>query len=112
MPDLIEVNGPVIELNEAGFMENREAWNEQVAEALAVSAGIDLTDAHWEIILFIRNYYQQYNHLPNARVFTKAIRKEFGEQKGNTRYLYGLFPDGPLKFACLIAGLPKPTSCI
>ncbi len=101
-----------IETNDAGFMVNRECWNEKVAEALAAAVDVDLTEAHWEIIWFIRNYYKQYNHLPNARVFTKAVRKKLGDQKGNTRYLYKLFPDGPLKFACLIAGLPKPTSCI
>ena len=112
MSSVIEINGDVIEMNDAGFMVNRDIWNEQVAEKLAALVEIKLTNAHWEIILFIRNYYQQFNHLPNARVFTKAIRKEFGEHKGNSRYLYGLFPDGPLKFACMIGGLPKPTSCI
>jgi tRNA 2-thiouridine synthesizing protein E len=73
---------------------------------------ISLNDAHWEIIVFIRHYYQQYKHLPNARVFIKAIAKALGEDKGNSRYLYKLFPDGPLKYACKLAGLPKPPTCL
>ncbi len=112
MSSLICVNDVNIEINDAGFVVNRDDWNESVAEALAAIKDIDLTDEHWEIIWFIRNYYIQYNHLPNARVFTKAIRQEFGDNIGNSRYLYKLFPDGPLKSACLLAGLPKPTSCI
>lgn len=111
MPE-IEVDGKRHEITEAGFLVEREAWNAQVCVALAAIAGIELTAAHWEIVLFTRDYYHRFNHLPNNRVFVKAVRKELGEDKGNTRYLYGLFPDGPLKFACKIGGLPKPTTCI
>ncbi|MGH8498378.1 MAG: TusE/DsrC/DsvC family sulfur relay protein [Methylococcales bacterium] len=108
----IEVNGKRYETTEAGFLIEREAWTEEIGQALAAIAGIDLTPAHWEIVLFIRDYYHRFNHLPNNRVFVKAVRKELGEDKGTTRYLYGLFPEGPLKFACRIGGLPKPTTCI
>ncbi|MEQ1621592.1 MAG: TusE/DsrC/DsvC family sulfur relay protein [Methylococcales bacterium] len=98
--------------NDQGFLLNAADWNEQVAHWLADANQIDLHEAHWEIILFIRSYYQEYKHLPNARVFTKAIAKTFGEEKGNSRYLHQLFPDGPLKFACKLAGLPKPPTCM
>jgi tRNA 2-thiouridine synthesizing protein E len=108
----IEVDGKRFEITETGFLVEREAWSAQVGVALARAAGIELTAAHWEIILFMREYYHRFNHLPNNRVFVKAVRKELGEEKGNTRYLYGLFPDGPLKFACRIGGLPKPGTCI
>ncbi|MGH8547993.1 MAG: TusE/DsrC/DsvC family sulfur relay protein [Methylococcales bacterium] len=108
----IEVDGRRYEITEAGFLVAREAWTARVGVALAAAAGIDLTSEHWEIILFMRDYYHRFNHLPNNRVFVKAVRKELGEEKGNSRYLYCLFPDGPLKFACRIGGLPKPTSCI
>ncbi|MDO9162790.1 MAG: TusE/DsrC/DsvC family sulfur relay protein [Methylococcaceae bacterium] len=100
------------EINDQGFLVNAGDWNEEVAEWLAETNHIQLQDAHWEIILYIRHYYQQYKHLPNARVFTKAIAKEFGETKGNSRYLHQLFPDGPLKYACKLAGLPKPPTCL
>ncbi|MGZ5052842.1 MAG: TusE/DsrC/DsvC family sulfur relay protein [Methylobacter sp.] len=97
---------------EQGFLLNSEDWNEDIARQLAASNNIELNNEHWEIILFIRRYYQQFKHLPNARVFTKAVAKEFGEDKGNSRYLHKLFPDGPLKYACKLAGLPKPPTCL
>lgn len=101
-----------LETTDQGFLVNPTDWNEDVAQRLAALDNIDLLAEHWEIILFIRRYYQQFKHLPNARVFTKAIAKEFGETKGNSRYLHKLFPDGPLKYACKLAGLPKPPTCL
>ncbi len=101
-----------LKTTEQGFLMNSADWNEDVAQQLAASSNIELSDDHWEIILFIRSYYQQFKHLPNARVFTKAIAKEFGEEKGNSRYLHKLFPEGPLKYACKLAGLPKPPTCL
>lgn len=95
-----------------GFLRDSKLWNPSVAAALAHKEAIQLTDAHWEILMFIRSYYQNFKHLPNARMFVAAIRKQFGEEKGNSRYLQKLFPDGPLKYACKIAGLPKPPTCL
>lgn len=109
---MLEVNGVVLETTDSGFLLHTADWNEAVAGALAEGIGVSLTDAHWEIVRFIRNYYLSFNHLPNARVFTKAVQKQLGEDKGNSRYLHRLFPGGPLKQACLIAGLPKPPGCI
>ena len=100
-----------VKTTEQGFLINQEDWNKNIAEILAQRNNISLTEAHWEIIYFIREYYQQYKHLPNARVFIKAIAKTLGEEKGNSRYLLKLF-ENPLKQACLIAGLPKPPSCL
>lgn len=101
-----------LETTNQGFLLNSTDWNESVAEQLAAVNNIELSAEHWEIILFIRHYYRQFKHLPNARVFTKAIAKELGETKGNSRYLHRLFPDGPLKYACKLAGLPKPPTCL
>ena len=100
------------ETNEQGFLIRAADWNEQVAHVLADINDISLTAAHWEIISFIRQYYLQYKHLPNARVFAKAIAKTLGEEKANSRYLLRLFPDGPLRYACKLAGLPKPPTCL
>ena len=106
------VNSMLPETNEQGFLIRAADWNEQVAQLLADINDISLTAAHWEIISFIRQYYLQYKHLPNARVFAKAIAKTLGEEKANSRYLLRLFPDGPLKYACKLAGLPKPPTCL
>lgn len=101
-----------IALTSQGFLRHQNDWNEAVAQQLALQNGIRLTEAHWEIIQFIRSYYQHYQHLPNTRMFTKAIAKTLGEDKGNSHYLHQLFPDGPLKYACKIGGLPKPPTCL
>ena len=106
------VNSMLPETNEQGFLTRAADWNEQVAQHLADINDISLTAAHWEIINFIRQYYLQYKHLPNARVFAKAIAKTLGEEKANSRYLLRLFPDGPLRYACKLAGLPKPPTCL
>lgn len=108
----IQVGDCFIETTEAGYLVNLESWTEMVAEAMAKNDSITLTEAHWEIIHFIRNYYYQFNHLPNSRMFVRALGAELGHEKGNSHYLYRLFPDGPLKYACKFAGLPRPTSCI
>ena len=109
---VLTINKVCPETNGQGFLRNVSDWNEDVAKQLAEHNAIVLTDAHWEIIFFIRHYYLQFKHLPNARVFTKAIARKFGEEKGNSRYLHKLFPDGPLKYACKLAGLPKPPTCL
>lgn len=106
------VNGIALALTDQGFLCDGSQWNEAVAQALARRDDIELTPAHWEILWFIREYYQQFKHLPNARVFSKAIRLQLGEDKAASRYLQKLFPQGPLKYACKIAGLPKPPTCL
>lgn len=108
----LNIEGIILNTTEEGFLTDLNDWNETVAVEIAKKNQIELNESHWEIIFFIRHYYQQYKHLPNARVFTKAIRKKFGEEKGNSRYLHKLFPQGPLKYSCKIAGLPKPPTCL
>ena len=109
--DLI-VAGRHLRTTDQGFLIDQQDWNAEVATLLASANHIQIEPAHWEIILFIRDYYQQFKHLPNARVFTKAIAKTLGAEKGNSRYLHQLFPNGPLKYACKLAGLPKPPTCL
>ncbi len=106
------VEGDIIKTTKEGFLIDLDDWSEVVANKIAIQDDIELTCQHWEIIDFIRYYYQTYKHLPNARVFTKAIKKKWGEEIGNSRYLHKLFPQGPLKYACKIAGLPKPPTCL
>jgi len=101
-----------LQRDEYGFLCDRFQWNETVAEALAKEDGVKLTPPHWEIIEFMRGYYNEYQHQPNARLFGQAIKKSLGADKGASLYLYRLFPDGPLKYANKYAGLPIPPSCI
>lgn len=108
----LEVNGKTLATDEEGYLVNLADWDEAAAQELAKTEGVEMTDAHWEVIHFLREYYNEYQIAPAVRVLTKAIGKKLGAEKGNSKYLYELFPYGPAKQACKIAGLPKPTGCI
>ncbi|MCC6347729.1 MAG: TusE/DsrC/DsvC family sulfur relay protein [Nitrospirales bacterium] len=108
----IEVGGKQVEVDEDGYMVNLEEWNKDIAAFMATGDGQDLSEAHWEIINFLRDYYQKYQIAPMIKILVKEVGKVMGPDKGNTKYLYELFPDGPAKQACRYAGLPKPTGCV
>ena len=107
-----EINGKTYETDEEGYLVNLADWDEDIAGVLAQQENVNLTDQHWEVINFLRDYYNEFQIAPAVRVLTKAIGKKLGPEKGNSQYLYELFPYGPAKQACKIAGLPKPTGCV
>jgi len=99
-------------VDEEGYLVNINDWTPEIAVELAESENLPLSDQHWDIINFLREYYDEYQIAPAVRVLTKAVGKKFGKEFGTSKYLYELFPYGPGKQACKIAGLPKPTGCI
>ena len=101
-----------IETDEKGYLKNWQDWTVDLVPKLAAKESIELTDAHWEVILFVRDFYLEYKTSPAIRALVKAMEKKFGAEKGNSRYLYKLFPDGPAKQATKLAGLPKPVKWI
>ena len=103
------VAGMSFEVDEQGFLCNRCDWNEEVAKAMAKADGLDLTPEHWEVINFMRAYYDEYLISPDMRVLTKVIGKKLGPDKGNIKYLYTLFPYGLTNQGCKYAGLPRRT---
>jgi len=108
----IELNGKTYETDEEGYLTNLADWNEEIADVIAKQENVEMTENHWEVVNFLRKYYDEYQIAPAVRVLTKAIGKSLGPDKGNSKYLYELFPYGPAKQACKIAGLPKPTGCV
>ena len=108
----IVVNEKTIETDEEGYLASRTDWNEDVCKEMARIEDCDLGENHWQVINFLREYYEEYQSAPAVRVLTKAIGKKLGPDKGNSKYLYELFPYGPAKQACKYAGLPKPTGCV
>jgi tRNA 2-thiouridine synthesizing protein E len=95
-----------ITVDEDGFMENPEVWNSDIAVALATTEGVDaLGDDHWKLVNYLRNYYMQFGVAP-------MIRKLCKETGFDLKKVYALFPSGPAKGACKVAGLPKPTGCV
>ena len=108
----IEINGKSIETDSQGYLVNLSDWNEELANVLAEKDNLPLTEAHWEIINMIRTYYQDHGTAPAMRILIKLTKSELGPEKGNSKYLYSLFPYGPGKQAARYAGLPKPTGCV
>lgn len=108
----IEVNGKTFEVDEEGYLANLTEWEPDIAGIMAKEDDCELTESHWEVINFLREYYEEYQIAPAVRVLTKAVGKRLGKDKGNSKYLYSLFPYGPGKQACKYAGLPKPTGCV
>jgi tRNA 2-thiouridine synthesizing protein E len=108
----LNVNGTELETDEEGYLLNLADWTRDAALELAKTENVEMTESHWEVIDFLREYYEEYQIAPAVRVLTKAIGKKLGKEKGNSKYLYELFPYGPAKQACKIGGLPKPTGCI
>lgn len=95
-----------IEVDEDGFIQEPEQWNEEVAVALASTEDVEvLTEDHWKIINYLRDYYKQFGIAP-------MIRKLCKESGFTLKEIYELYPSGPAKGACKVAGLTKPTGCV
>ena len=94
------------EVDEDGFMQEPDQWNEEIAKALATTEGVEeLTEDHWKLVRYLRDYYTQFGVAP-------MIRKLCKETGFSLKEVYELFPSGPAKGACKVAGLPKPTGCV
>jgi dissimilatory sulfite reductase related protein len=101
-----EVHGKCYAVDEDGFLEEPKLWNEEVAKDFAESEAIaELTADHWKLINYIRNYYLEFGLAPMIRKMCKETGFKLNE-------IYKLFPSGPAKGACKLAGLPKPTGCV
>ena len=107
----IDVNGRPFFTDHQGFLKDRLAWNPTVAQTIAESDNIVLTEEHWEIIHYFREYYEDYNIPPPMRMIMRVFKKAFGDENASSRYLHQLFPEGPTKTASKYAGLPKPKNC-
>ena len=95
-----------IEVDEDGFMAEPEEWNEDIAFALATTEAVDeLTDDHWIVVKYLRDYWLEFGIAPMIRKLCKKTGFTLKE-------IYELFPSGPAKGACKVAGLPKPTGCV
>jgi len=108
----IEFKGQTLETDQEGFIQDISQWSPELAEYMAEKDDIELSEDHWEVINYIREYYEDYRIAPAVRILIKAMGRRLGRDKGNSRYLYRLFPYGPAKQACRYAGLPKPTGCV
>ncbi len=105
MSDL-QVGDVTVSLDEDGFLEDAADWSEEIAVALAATEDVpELTDEHWAVVNYLREYFAEFQVAPMVRKLLKDTGKSQAE-------IYELFPSGPAKGACKIAGLPKPTGCV
>jgi len=114
MADIMKyiVDDNLIDTDPHGYLLDLDDWSDSVAEAVASDEGIVLTEAHWQVVHFLRRHYIQFGTSPNVRLLMKSLAKEFGKEVGNRKHLYILFPHGPSRQGCRIAGLPLPNDCV
>jgi TusE/DsrC/DsvC family sulfur relay protein len=103
---MVELGGKQLEIDEDGFIQDPDQWDESVAKALAKTEDVsEMTEEHWKLVNYLREYYLEFNMAP-------MIRKLCKQTGFPLKKVYELFPSGPAKGACKVAGLPKPTGCV
>lgn len=106
------VDGKVIQLSEAGWLENLDEWSEGVAEQIAINEQIEaLGEEHWDIINLAREYFHENGIVCEPRKFSKLLKAKYGADRSSQQYIYSLFPQGLIKCANKVAGLPRPKGC-
>lgn len=102
----MEVGGKEVNFDNDGFMEDPQLWDNEVANAIATDEGIDeMTEEHWAIVNFIRDYWKENDLAPPVRMICQELNL-------GVRQIYKLFTSGPARGACRVAGLPKPDGCV
>jgi len=102
----VTVKDKQIEVDDDGFLVDPNLWNETIVEVFAKIEFVEqLTEKHWKVINYLRDYYQKFGIAP-------MIRKLCKDTGFTLKEIYELFPSGPAKGACKLAGLPKPTGCV
>ena len=101
-----KVGDRTLDIDEDGFIQNPDLWDKEVAAALGKTEGVDdLTEDHWKIVEYLREYFMEFGVAPMIRKLCKSTGFKLNQ-------IYELFPSGPAKGACKVAGLPKPTGCV
>jgi tRNA 2-thiouridine synthesizing protein E len=101
----ITVAGSEIDVDDEGFMTNADQWNEEIAKELASNIGIEMSDAHWQVVKFLREDYKEQGETP-------MLRRVSNVGGVPTKELFQLFPKKPAKKMAYIAGVPKPQGCV
>jgi tRNA 2-thiouridine synthesizing protein E len=102
----VEFQGKTFEIDDDGFLVSLDSWSPEWVEYVKTSEGIqELTEEHWKVIHFLQDFFRKEGRAPMVRVLTKTTGYKL-------RHVYELFPSGPGRGACKMAGLPKPTGCV
>jgi tRNA 2-thiouridine synthesizing protein E len=103
--------GKHISLDEDGHLVNGDDWSAELAKHLATRDGLELSERHWRVIGFIREYYLRHKTVPMPKVVIKGLNKTEGAELYTIKYLYALFPNTPMRRACRYSGVPQPAGC-
>ncbi|MGB7542925.1 MAG: TusE/DsrC/DsvC family sulfur relay protein [Burkholderiales bacterium] len=102
----IKVGDKEVLMDAEGYLCNLEHWSEDFAVALAQDEGLSLTDEHWQVIHFLRDYYREHGVQPQVRVMIRHFTEKWGAEKGSNHHLHEMFPrGGPQKQGNRLAGL-------
>jgi len=101
----IEYQGQAFQTDDEGFLADFKDWNEKWAEYASLGEDIELTEEHWQVIHALQAYYKENGIPPMVRLITRLTGLKL-------KYIYELFPSGPGRGACKIAGLGKPHGCV
>ena len=104
----LQINGVDVEFNQQGFLSDFHTWSEEVAQAMADEQGLELTDCHWEVIKFMRGFFEDFETPPSPKqIIADCGQAITGSVKCRQKDLKALFPNGGCKQACQLAGLPR-----
>lgn len=102
----LRINGSEVETDAEGYLRNLDDWSEDFVRAQAREEGLQLAAEHWEVIQFLRSYYQEHGVQAQVRVMIRHFAKVWGAERGNNLYLHAIFPrGGPQKQGNRLAGL-------
>ena len=103
----INIKGQDFDVDSDGFLQEPDRWTNEIAEEIArtEATACPMTEDHWKIVNYIRNYYVEYDIAPPIRTLVKATGIDLNR-------INQLFPKGPAMGACKVAGLSKPTGCV
>lgn len=99
------IAGQEVQVNEEGFLTDPGQWTEEIAAELAKNIGVEMTDAHWKIVRWLRADFAE----KKETATTRRVQNVGGFP---TKLQFELFPKKPAKKMAYIAGLPKPAGCV
>lgn len=105
---MLEVNGEHIPLDREGYLLDPSQWNIDVAHAIAEKENIELTADAWEVVNFVRDYFEERQSVPEHRILLQELKRRHGKEKATRKYIYAMFPYGYGQQACKIAGMRVP----
>lgn len=105
---VLDVAGHQVLTDSEGYIQDMNEWSEEFAYALAREESLELTDEHWQVIHYIRDYYEEHQVQAQVRTMIKHFARVWGPERGNNRYLHDIFPmGGPQKQGNRLAGIRR-----